>query len=44
MFELMVCKGTADGPGNICALDCFLLTGNETDEEACNGKRLALPV
>ena len=41
MFELMVCKGTADGGGNTCALECILLTGNGT--EACNGKRLALP-
>ena len=44
MFELMVCKGTADGGGNTCAIECILLTGNETDgAEACNGKRLALP-
>ena len=31
MFELRVCKGTADGGGNTCALECILLTGNETD-------------
>ena len=44
MFELKVCKGTADNGGNTCALECILLTGNETDgTEACNGKRLALP-
>ena len=43
MFELMLCKGTADGGGNTCALECILLTGTETDgTEACNGKRLAL--
>ena len=42
MFELIVCKGTADGGGSTCALDCIMLTGNETDgTEACNGKRLA---
>ena len=44
MFELMVCKGTADGGANTCALEYILLTGTETDgTEACNGKRLALP-
>ena len=44
VFELMVCKGTADGGGNLCALKCILLTGTETDgTEARNGKRLALP-
>ena len=44
MFELMVCKEIADGGGNTCALECILLTGNETDgAEACNGKMLALP-
>ena len=41
MFELMVCKGTADGGGNTCALECKLLTGNRPG--ACIGKRLALP-
>ena len=43
MCELMVRKGTADGGGNTCALDCILLTGNETDgTETCNCKSLAL--
>ena len=43
MFELMVCKEAAHGGGKICALECILLTGTETDgTEACNGKRLAL--
>ena len=32
MFELRVCKGTADGGGNMCAsdtssLECIMLTG-----------------
>ena len=44
MFELKVCKGTADAGGITCLLECILLTGNETDgTEACNGKKLALP-
>ena len=44
MFEVMVCKGTADGRGNTCALVCILLTGNEADgTKTCNGKRLTLP-
>ena len=41
LFELMVCKGTADGGGNTCALECILLTGNGPG--ACNGEKLALP-
>ena len=42
LFELMVCKGTADGGGNTCALECILLAGNETGgTEASNGKRLS---
>ena len=50
MFELMVCKRTADGGGNTfaldtCALECIFLIGTETDgADACKGKRLALPI
>ena len=31
MFELMVCKGTADGGSNTCALECIFLTGKGTE-------------
>ena len=44
MFELMVCKETADDGGNRCTLECILLTESEKDgTEACNGKRFAVP-
>ena len=39
MFDFMVCKRTAGGGGKTSALECILLTGNETDgAEACNGR------
>ena len=44
IFELMVCKGTAVGGGNTFALECILLTGNETGgTEGCNRTRHAVP-